>query len=49
MAMNEYDEKLFCGLSQTKKEMLLPSLAHLLNAAVQDDPILCVSLDEKNS
>jgi DNA-binding MarR family transcriptional regulator len=49
LAMNTYDEKLFCGLTQSKKEMLLPSLAHLLNAAAQDDPILCVSLDEKDS
>ncbi len=49
LAMNAYDKKLFCGLPQSKKEMLLPSLAHLLNAAAQDDPILCVSLDGKES
>ena len=49
LAMNAYDEKMFRDLSPSKKEMLLPSLALLLNAAAQDDPILSVSLSGKES
>lgn len=48
IAMSAYEEQLFRELPSSKKEMMLPCLAHLLDAAAQDDPMVAISLEGRS-